>query len=53
MIRVKGILAEIIYGLFVNHICKILVVPYFNLLYLVRSTETIEEVNERKLPFDR
>ena len=47
MLRVQSMLAELLNSVHVHHVLEVLVIPNFDLLDLVRSTETIEEVQER------
>ena len=44
---VQCMLTELFYCVHVAHFFQISVIPFFNLLDLVGSTETIEEVNKR------
>ena len=50
--RVKSTVSESLSSLLVEHIFEILVIPSFNLLDFVRSTETIEEVENRNSALD-
>ena len=52
MIWIQCVLTECIDGVHISHIFQIFVIPCFDFLNLMRSTETIEEVNERNFSFD-
>ena len=52
VLRVQRLLAELLNSLHVAHFLQISVVPLLDLLVLVRSTETIEEVQEGDLALD-
>ncbi len=47
MLRVHGIAAELFDCLPVEHICKVLVIPYVDLLDFMRCAEPVEEVHYR------
>ena len=47
MIRIKGSVAEALQRVLIDKILKIFIIPCFDLLDLVGSTESVEEVDER------
>ncbi len=53
MLGVEGALAERLYGVHVNHVLEILIVPYLDLLKLVGGAEAVKEVDERNTTLDR
>ena len=52
MVGVQCASAELIDCIHIDHVSQILVIPDSNLLDLVRSTESVEEVDERNSAFD-
>ena len=52
VIRMKGVVLECLERIPVNHFLQILVVPGFDLLLFVGSSETVEEVEHRKMSAD-
>ena len=52
MIRIKGMITELLDCFMVYHLVEISVIPCTDLLDLVGCTETIEEVDERKAALD-
>ena len=52
VLRIQSVSSELVYGIPVEHLAEILVVPYFDLLNLMRGTEAVEEVQERNLAVD-
>ena len=52
MLGVKRSVSECSNCIHVAHFFKIIVIPNFDLLNLVRCTETVEEVNERNSAFN-
>ena len=49
---VVGVLAEGLHSLHIAHFLQIFIVPCFDLLLFVRSSETVEEVEHRKMSAD-
>ena len=52
VLRVKCSSAERFYCVPIKHICEIRIIPLFNLLNLVRGSETVKEVEERNSALD-
>ena len=52
MFRVQRVATERFDSVFVQHFVKIFIIPHFDLLNFVRSTETVEEMQERHATFD-
>ncbi len=53
MLGIQSSGAESGHGVFIDHFIEHVVVPDLDLLDLVRSTESVEEVDERHSAFDR
>ena len=53
MLRIEGIATESVHSVPVKKLAEILVIPDFDLLNLMRSAETIEEMKERNSSLDR
>ena len=47
MLGVESTLTERLNSVHIYHILEVFVIPYIDFLYLVRGTETVEEVDER------
>ena len=47
--RIHGVFAEVVDGVHIQHILQVVVIPDFNLLNFVGSTETIKEMQEGNL----
>ena len=52
MIRIQSMFAERSNSIPVSHLSQVIIIPSFNLLNLVRSTETIKKVNKWNLTFN-
>ena len=52
MLRIKRMVTERFYGIHIAHFFEICVIPLFDLLNLVRGTETVKEVDKRNLALD-
>ncbi len=52
MIRIQRMLTERIDRIHIRHLFQIFIIPSFDLLDLMGSTETIEEINKRKASFN-
>ena len=52
MFGVQSLGTELLNSLHVAHFLQVFVIPLFDLLDLVRSTEAVEEVHERNMAFD-
>ena len=48
VLRVQSVLLEFLQRILINHILQLIIVPYLNLLKLMRCTETVEEIDDRK-----
>ena len=53
MIRIQCVIPERVDGVHIHQILQVLVIPGLDLLDLMRSTETVEEVDERQLALER
>jgi len=53
MLRIQRVFAETIHRIPIHHVFQIVVIPHFDLLDLVRGTETIKEVDEGHAAFQR
>ena len=53
VVRIQRVLLESLERVPVNHFFEIIVIPYFDLLLFVRSTETVKEVQHRYAACDR
>ena len=53
MLRIERTLSERVNSVHIAHFLKILVIPYLNLLDLVRGTETVKEIDERNSALNR
>ena len=52
MIRVQSVFTELCDRIHISHIFQIFIIPCFDLLDLMRCTETVKEVDERNFSFD-
>lgn len=52
MVVVQGTSLECLDSIPVNHFLQVIIIPYLDLLVLMRSTEAIEEVHHRKVACD-
>ena len=52
MVRIQALISPCLNGIEISHFLQILVIPCLDLLDLVGSTETVEEVDERKTSLD-
>ena len=52
MLGIQGMLTEAAYCVPVHHFPKVLIIPYFDLLVLMRGTEAVEEMHHGKLSCD-
>ena len=52
MLGAERTLAECLDGVHVDHVLEVFIIPYFDLLQLVRSAEAVEEVDERDAALD-
>ena len=52
MVGIQGMLAESGDRVPVSHLSQVVIIPGFDLLNLVRGTETIKEINKRNLALD-
>ena len=51
MFRIQSMSTEFLYSIHIEHIFKISIIPSFDFLDFVRSTETVEEVDESNFTF--
>ena len=51
MFRIQGMSTEFLYGIHVEHVFKISIIPSFDFLDFMRSAETVEEVDESNFTF--
>ena len=52
VLRIQGTVAELLYSIHVDEFAEVIVVQHLDLLDLVRSTETVEEMQERDAALD-
>ena len=52
MVRVKSMITECLDSIHISHILQVFIIPCLDLLDLMRSTESIEEVDKRNFAFD-
>ena len=52
MVRIQSVFSERVDGIHIHHIFQVFVIPGFDLLDLMGSTESVKEIDERKASFD-
>ena len=52
MLRIQCLLTETLNCIPVHHLSKVLIIPHLDLLILMRSSETVEEMHHRQLTCD-
>ena len=52
MFRVQSVITESVNSFHIQHFLKVCIVPSFDLLDLVRCSETVKEMNERNSSLD-